>query len=237
MKNKSHKKTFKPLNLPVVIAVAVLCGLSLALFFIHQDKVEKAELAAVESRLEAERQAAEADENLVSEQEYYNQMADEYIAKLPADKQLLARLVDSVNHHLLYYETGDRPSCYIFDLESLTTSVLFGGENGFYCDTKLVIIGNIRQHMRVDDIVYFVAENRAPETDETNAVVVFSMDIFTHELRFLDSGFAARLDEPDQLIVGHSTFLYYNLFTGENVYDKTAVTYSLPSLKIVSMVY
>ncbi len=222
-----HNAERNPLNLTVVITVAILCALSLTLFFIRRDRDESAAAAAREARLAAEEQAREASEATFSEQEYYNQMADEYISMLPSDKQLLARLVDSVNHHIVYYETGDRPSCYLFDLESLTTSVLFGGEKGFYCDTKLLIIGAIRQQIRVGDIVYFIAGNQAPETDETNAVVVFSMDLFTHELRLVDSGFDAIFSEHDKLTIGHSRLVYHSLFTGENHYEHTSVTYSL----------
>lgn len=215
-------------NWTVVGAVALLCAVSLTLFFVLHSRSDAArQEAQLRQQLEADaaedRAAATAAEIL-----YYEQEADEYIASLPADKQLLARVVDSANHYIVYFERSEHPSCYLLDLESHTTSVLFGGENGFYCDTKLLIVGTIHDWMQVGDIVYFVADNRAPEASEHNAVVVFSLNLSSHALRYVDTGFEATFIQPDQLRIGHATLLYYSLFTGENVYGETTVTRRLP---------
>lgn len=211
-------KAQKPkINWPVVIAVTLLCGASLALFFIQRERSMPAEQPVADTV---------ADEEPFDELGYYGQVADEFLATMPEDKRVIATLIDSVNHHILYFEGTDRPSCYSYDLESLTTSVLFGGENGFYCDTKLLIIGTIRDWLLVDDVVYFIAGNRAPEANEISKVLVFSMNVYTKELRYIDGGYDAAFRNGESILVGKATLLYHSLFTGEDVYDKTVVQYN-----------
>lgn len=215
------------LNWPVVIVVTALCAISMVLFFVQNTRKQKNDLRLQE--MQADTCVELADTLYQSEIEYFSQEADEYIATLPSDKQLVARLVDSVNHHLIYFETSNHPSCYILDLETYTTEVLFGGENGFYCDTKLLIVGTIRDWMRLGDMVYFIADNRAPEAAEPENVHVFALNIASRQLRYVDSGYDAVFRRPDQLYVGRATLLYHSLFTGEEIYDRTTETIVLLS--------
>lgn len=210
------KKT--KLNWPIVIAVTLLCGASLTLFFIQRERQTTVEQIVIDTV---------ASEEPFAELDYYGQVADEFLATMPDDKRVIATLIDSVNHHILYFESTNQPSCYCYDLESLTTSVLFGGINGFYCDTKLLIIGTIRSWMLFGDEVYFIAENRAPETDVTSKVHLFSMNIYTHQLQYIDTGFDAAFRNDSTIVVGKASLIYHSLFTGEDVYDQTTVTYQL----------
>ena len=218
----SHNNSRK-INIPVVLAVTVLCALSLVFFFSarrHAGPVSEIDSTIVPDSS----QAALAGDD---EQAYYLQQADEYLALLPADKRIVATLIDSVNHHIVYFETSSHPSCYCYDLESLTTEVLFGGENGFYCDTKLLIAGTIRHFRQSGDWVWFIADNRAPEADIPNAVLVFALNLYTHQLHFFASGADAAFDADGHLILQQATLLYHSLFTGENVYDFHNATYNL----------
>lgn len=213
-------------NWPVVLAVTALCAVSMTLFFIQNHSSHNSAHNPVAPTADTEPSSSQ--DWLLSDLDYYNQVADEYIDDLPSDKTLIARLVDSTMHHIVYFETTNHPSCYIFDLESLTTDVLFGGEEGFYCDTKLLIVGTIHQWMRLNDLVYFIADNRAPETSLPNAVLVFALNLRNRQLSFIDNGSEAEFRQPDRLRISHATLLYHSLFTGEDVYDQTTVTVQLP---------
>ncbi len=226
-RQKSKSPVVATLNWPVIAAVALLGALSLVLFFAGRARQEAAREVALQAARADTAAARERAADVEGELEYFNQEADEYIASLPADKLLVARMVDSVNHHLVYFEASDCPSCYIFDLETLTTEVLFGGENGFYCDTKLLMVGTIRQWMRVGDTVYFIAANRAPEANEPVAVYVLSLDLPSRAVGYVDSGSDAEFLPPDRLRISHATLLYHSLFTGEDVYSHTTVTRQL----------
>ena len=224
----TNKKSPYNLNIPVVLAVTLLCALSLLLFFYsrsHADPVVPSPLG--EGCREAEGCVPPSNSSDLSDIAYYTQQADEYIALLPADKRIVATLIDSVNHHLVYFETSSHPSCYCYDLESLTTQVLFGGENGFYCDTKLLIAGTIRSFRQSGDWVWFIADNRAPETDIPNAILVFALNLYTHQLHYFASGSDAAFNADGRLILQQATLLYHSLFTGENVYDFHNATYNL----------
>ena len=210
-------KTFK-INWPIVIIVTILCGASLVLFFLWQERQSNVLQPVVDTV---------ADEEPFVEQDYYSQLADEFLVTLPEDKRVIATLIDDTNHHILYYESSAQPSCYLYDLESLTTSVLFGGENGFYCDTKLLMIGTIRDWMRSGDWIVFVASNRAPEADYPASVIVFSLNVYTHGLRYIDTGSDAFFDEGKILTVKKAVPLFRSFFTGEEIYSETSVQYEL----------
>ena len=81
--------------------------------------------------------------------------------------------------------------------------------------------------MLFGDEVYFIAENRAPETDVTSKVHLFSMNIYTHQLQYIDTGFDAAFRNDSTIVVGKASLIYHSLFTGEDVYDQTTVTYQL----------
>ena len=117
---------------------------------------------------------------------YYSDVASQFLGSLPDDKEAVAVIIDSTNHHIIYVEKNDVPSCYLYDLETLTTRVLFGGEYGFYCGTKLVIAGHIDSWRRYGSTLFFIAGNRAPEVGYANAAMVFSLDVISHDVSFLD---------------------------------------------------
>ena len=202
-----------------------MCALSMALFFVI--RARDAAGAEVAVQMAPQDTLPTVQETQFSELEYYNQQADEYLSLLPSDKRVIATLVDSLNHHIVYYETSQRPSCYSYDLESLTTEVLFGGADGFYCDTKLLIIGTIHEWRQSGDWVWFIADNRAPEADVPNAIVVFALNLFTHQLHYFAHGSAAGFDTDGRLILQQATLLYHSLFTGENVYDYSNTLYDI----------
>ena len=163
----------------------------------------------------------------IPELQYYEELADEFETSLPTDKRVVARLIDSANHHIIYFETTTAPSCYCYDLETLTTSVLFGGEMGFYIDTKLMILGNITSWMRVGDWVAFIATNRAPETSFPIAVHVFKLNLFDYSLKYIATGASAYFTDEGQVVVNKAKLLYRSLFTEEDVYTTAPMTFSL----------
>ncbi len=215
-------------NIPVVSVVAAVCGAALILFFLFYEKPQNGTVLNGSALTDApEYPAGAPDSESVSEVDYYNRIADEYLSTLPADKTVVARLVDDTNHRIYYIEKSNTPSCYVLDLDKQTTTVLFGGEQGFYCGTKLLIIGTIRSWKRVGSIIYFVADNRAPETDYSTATVVFFANLHTHELQYLDKGADAYFPDDNHLVLNRAILLYPGIFSGENIYSKVPVTYEL----------
>lgn len=210
------------INIPVVAAVALLSAAALTLFFIRHQRdlpVPTVPDSALLQPLDTTAPTSELD--------YYGQLADEFLATMPQDKIILLTLIDSVNHHILYTETSNQPSCYLYDLESLTTSVLFGGENGFYADTKLIIPGAIQQWRVAQPWIIFIARNRAPETDYTNQTLVFSLNVDSHQMRLIDTGAQASFSNDSTLTVTHAELLYHSIFSGDDVYDESTTTYRL----------
>lgn len=164
-------------NYKVIIPVVVMCTLSLAIFFVsHSDR--RVEFVVANADVE--------DTDTYDETAYYIQQAEEFVTTLPSDKAVVASLVDKNNHHVIYYETTLHPSCYIYDLETMTTSVLFGGEEGFYIGTKLLILGSIRECNRMGDYAIFVATNNAPEAVDAGELHVFMMNLRDHSLKYVD---------------------------------------------------
>lgn len=209
---------FTPVNVPVVIIVAILCALSMTLFFLQRQHREEPVVDVADS--------AEQEEPF-DELAYYNQLAGEYLSALPMDKRVVATLIDSVNHCIVYYETSSHPSCYSYDLESLTTMVLFGGENGFYVGTKLLIVGSIQEWRRIGDRVVFVASNRAPGVEYPEKTLVFSMNLYSHQLAFLYCVAEAGFVDDTHLSVVTARFLFRNFLTREPVYNQTEKTLEL----------
>lgn len=214
---KKQKKA--PFNASVVLAVALLCGAALVLFFLSQRAAEPAlSVPPRPSNVQAED---------YDEQAYYHEVADAFLKTLPADKTPLLRLIDDTNHYLFYCEQGNAPSCYVYDLDRQTTSVLFAGENGFYCGTKLLIIGRIESWKQVGRLLFFVARNRAPEANFTSAVVTFYADVYTRKLSFLDIGSGAYFPDDTHMVVNKAALLYPGFFTLDDIYSITPVTYRL----------
>ena len=168
-----------------------------------------------------------ADTDSFDEMAYYEQMAEEFVSMLPGDKQVIVKLIDGTNHHILYYETTECPSCYCYDLETQNTSVLFGSEDGFYIDTKLLILGKIMDCIRVDDWAVFVATNTAPEAGFDNAVHTFGLNILDHSMVYISTGASAYFPNDTQLVVTRMTWHYRSLFTNEDYYGTEAITYDL----------
>jgi|GEM_PF-2502713 hypothetical protein len=206
------KVKFTPINIPIVSIVATVSCLAMVLFFVLNRRQAEPPVVVADT--------VESEEEPFDEIAYYNQLASEYIETLPMDKCIIATLIDSVNHNIVYYETASHPSCYSFDLETLTTTVLFGGENGFYVDTKLLIVGTIKKWERIDDRIVFIASNVAPGADYPEETFVFSMNIYTHQMAFVACVADADFVDNGQVRLRTARLLYRNLFTGEGVYDE-----------------
>ena len=212
------KNRFTSLNLPVVLTVATLCGIAMVLFFIrHGREMSAAEVEVADTIVEEP----------FDEIAYYHQLADEYDMLIPSDKRVVARLIDSVNHQIVYFESGSRPSCYSYDLESQTTSVIFGGSNGFYVGTQLLMLGSIDSWQRVGNRIVFIAENNAPEAEYPSAYEVFSIDLYTHSMEFIDRGAAAYFPDSNHVTIVSAQLIYRKLFSDEPVYNETSYTRSL----------
>ncbi len=210
------------INIPVVVTVALLSAAALTLFFLSRQRNMPAQPAPDSSLLQPVDTTPQT-----SELDYYGQLADEFLATMPQDKIILLTLIDSVNHCILYTESTNQPSCYLYDLESLTTKVLFGGENGFYADTKLIIPGAIRQFKHHGNWIHFIADNRAPQTDYSNQTIVFSLNVESHQVQLIDTGAQATFPDDSTLNVTHATLLYHSIFSGDDVYDESTTTYRL----------
>jgi len=211
-----------------VLTVAALCAVALLLFFIQQGRRgERLATLAIEDSSSIVDSAILMEDDKYDEELYYLAVAEQYASMIPADKVILARLIDTVNHHIAYCETGYRPSCYLFDLETLTTEVIFGGDNGFYADTKLLIVDSIRAWRLIDNNVYFVATNGAPGSSYVDSTLVFSVDLQSRRLSPVDVGTDAYFRGERQLLVGHASLLYRSFFTGEAVYSETVTTVNL----------
>ena len=209
---------FTPINWHVVLPTTLLCAVTMVLFFASRHRTPDAPVIAVVDTIEQED---------YSELEYYNQMADDYLATLPADREVIARLIDEENHYIYYFECTDHPSCYSYDLESLTTSVLFGGEAGFYSGTKLLIVGTITDGHRVGDRIYFVARNHAPEAAYANAIVVFSLHLFSRQTEYVTSAAGAYFSDSTHMVIQRAKVQYVSLFTDEPVYTTEPITIEL----------
>lgn len=205
-------------NYSVIAAVAIVCSAAMILSFSRLHSLADRAIAA---------DTTPVVDTHFDELDYYNQVADEYLPTLPADKALIARMVDEDNHYLFYYEKGDIPSCYIFDLETLTTSVLFGSEKGFRCDTTLVLAGRIQDWRRNGNMVTFVATNRASDAGYINAELVFSVNLVTRELFFIANGADAYFPDNYHVTVNKAKLNYHSVYSGEDVYIKTPYTYTL----------
>lgn len=214
------KKTKKaPFNVSVVLVVTLLCSAALVLFFLAQSHDDSSVSVPTRPSLAAS--------DVFDERAYYNEAADAFLKTLPEDKIPLLKLVDDTNHYLFYCEKGDAPSCYVYDLDRQTTTVLFAGENGFYCDTKLLIIGQIESWKHVGRLLFFVARNRAPEANFTNSAVAFYTDVYTRKLSFLDVGASAYFPDDTHMVVNKAVLLYPGFFSMEDIYSVTPVTYRL----------
>jgi len=214
-----------PINWNIVGTVALLCAVSLTLFFAGRGR----------DRTPAEAVVTSASDSLPSDTysdlDYFKEEAVQFEALLPLDKEIIVRLIDSVNHHIIYIEKDDMPSCYSYDLETLITSVLFAGEYGFYCGTKLLIPGKITDWKIVDGTIVFVAMNREPEAKYENATVVFSMDLHDHQLRYIDSGNRAFFVGDNYISIVKAQLLSRNFFFGEDRYREFTVNYELSPQK------
>ncbi len=212
---------FTPINVPVVATVALLSGLSMVLFFVHQNRHTVAEPVAEDTVVY---------EEPFDEIAYYSQVAGQYLSSLPMDKRVIATLIDSQNHNIVYYETTSHPSCYSYDLESLTTSVLFGGDNGFYAGTKLLILGTIQEWCRVGDNVFFIASNRAPAIEYPEETLVFSLDLSSRKLRFHRCVAEAHFVDGDAVSLVVANMMYHKLFSGDPVYSTAEVVEKLETM-------
>ena len=197
----------KNINIPIVLTVAALSSLSMVLFFV--DRQKNVDVAPVVQPVETD------STDMIDEIDYYNQVADEFIATLPLDKRVIARLVDDLNHHVMYYESALRPSCYLYDLESMTTSVVFGGGNGFYIDTRLLIVGTVTECRRIGEWAVFICTNDAPEATLMNAAIAFRLNVYSHEMVYIGEGSSIKFISDEQLDVEEAYVEYVSFFAGE----------------------
>lgn len=213
------------INWRVVGAVALLCCLSLALFFVQRGSTE--DPMSVADTVVADTGTMDN----YSDRDYYAEVANDFSSKLPSDKEIVATLIDDSCHYVVYYEKNSAPSCYLYDLETLTTEVLFGGENGFYAATKLLILGEVKCWQRVGNEIFFVAGNRAPESDYPSAILVFSLHLMSHKLTYIDVGANAYFPDPAHLVVIKAQLLHRNFFSNEDTYRQYAKTFELATVE------
>lgn len=233
------------LDFKVVVPVALMSLVSLVLAFVPHHTSGNRQIVDSTFQQDSIDEAIEFEDDAV----YFDQLAEEFISMLPSDKRIIAKLIDAQNHKVIYYETTENPSCYCYDLETQNTSVLFGshaswytgGETptgssahsdylesqGFYIDTKLLILGKITNCQRVGDKAVFIATNQAPQTGYENAVHTFELNLNDHSMRYIATGASAYFSNDTQLVVNHAQLLYRSLFTDEDVFTTAPTVYNL----------
>lgn len=215
-------KKEEPVNWFLVTAVALICGVSLTLFFVNRNRTAINADVAVDTSL-----ADSSDLDLFNDCDYYEEVAAQFIANLPSDKELIAKLIDDKNHHIIYLERSSAPSCYIYDLETLTTAVLFSGQYGFYCGTKLLMTAEITDWKRLGNTVIFISGNRAPDANYSNAALVFTLELYTHDLEYVDFGSRAYFADSTRLVVFKTRELPSSLPFDNSTYEEFPITYQL----------
>lgn len=214
------------INIPIVFSVAAICGAAMTVFFVNEHKKNIASLQFEDTISEKVCTHVLTQEEL----DYYNDVASDYLKTLPDDKTVMEVLINDSIHHIYYFEKSFAPSCYAFDLESLTTSVLFGGVGGFYIDTKLLIVGSIIDWRRVGNNFVFIARNRAPEVDDTNNVLIFAVGMFDQSRLFIDNASEAYFTDDNHVLANYAKLLYQDQTSGRGVYSKYSVTIDLSKL-------
>jgi len=217
--HKANKN--KKVNVPVVLTVTAICGTALLLFFLTWRPPVDLQPVATADMAVADTAAP------LSEREYYQQEAQEYLQMLPADKEPLLQLINDSCHCLLYCERGAFPSCYAYDLDLRTTEVVFGGSNGFYCDTKLLMLDSIVAWKHVDNLLVFVGSNCAPRHDFTNAAVAFYLNVHSRRMTVIDYGSSAYFASDSTLVVNKAKKVYPGLLGFSPIYSVTPSTWSL----------
>lgn len=212
--------------------------ISLVVAFVPNHKRNNQQLLADSSQLDSVCEIIELEDDVV----YYDQVAEEFIAMMPSDKRIIAKLIDAQNHKVIYYETTENPSCYCYDLETQNTFVIFGSDagwdagissdgffepSGFYIDTKLLILGKIIDCRRVGDKAVFIATNKAPGVNYEKAVHTFELNLNDQSMRYIAFGASAYFNDNKQLVVNRAKLLYRSLFTNEDVYTTAPTVYEL----------
>jgi len=211
---KSRRR--KSVNIPVVLVVALLSTAAVVLFLLFRTPEPEP----------LPQQLPEPEEPF-DEVAYYNEEADGYIRTLPADKTVVARRIDSDNHRIYYIERSQFPSCYIYDLDTRTTSVLFGGPEGFDCDGHLVSVSAIHDWIQVGTRIFFVAQNGAFGGDYTTSTLVFGIETEGNFFSYVDFGSDAYFNDSTHVTVIKAKLQYRSFFTQEDIYSKVPVVYSL----------
>jgi len=160
---------------------------------------------------------------------YYHMEADEFAQLLPADKVVLTSRIGDSAHCVYYTETTASPSCYVYDLDTRTTRVLFGGSKPFECEGWQLKLKSLKEWRLVGSRLFFVYNSDAPDVDYTTSVVAFGVDIDTDSLFFIDYGADAYFGNDDRLVVikaqlQHRSFLN---FFGEDTYITAPIEYEL----------
>ncbi len=177
---------------PAIVIVATLCLIVLTVFFVSRSRQSDPLPAVVCDSL--------PDDSL-DDFVYYQMEADEFARMLPADKVVLTRRIDDSAHCVYYTEKSTAPSCYVYDLDTRKTRVLFGGSKSFDCEGRMLKLKTLKAWCSVENRLYFVFASDAPDAGYDNAVVVFGVDIQTDRLYFIDYGTDARFDGNDRVVV------------------------------------
>lgn len=162
--------------------------------------------------------------------EYYNTEASEYLKMLPSDKKILSLLINDSCHHIFYYERSKTPSCYVYDLESLTTSVLFGSEAGLQADDTMLYVGSIIDWRRIGDNFVFIARNRDEAASFGDAVIIFSVGMYDNSKHFLDYAARAQFTDDSQITATYVKMPEGDNASGEGEYSKYSVEMDLSKL-------
>lgn len=204
----------KPLNLPVVVSVFAVAALAVFLVIAY---CPSPQLAVPEPVVEPE--------PVFDEVGYYNDEAALFEAALPADKEVVAQRIDSVNHRLYYIEHSDFPSCYSYDLDNRLTSVVFSGSDGFEADSMAFTIRKLDDWRWKDNCLYFVARNGMPNRNYTNETLVVWVNTDGDVFHYLDFGADAYFTDESHLVVVKAKFLHRKFFSSEDVYTQAPKTY------------
>lgn len=216
----SKQKKQGSIHWPTVTLVAVVAAAVLLLFFLDPNRQPQPPVVAAVDTVA---------DNPLDDIVYYYMEADEFAKLLPADKVVLASRIDDTSHYVYYTETTTAPSCYVYDLDTRTTSVLFGGSKPFDCDGQMLKLKSLKDWRLVGDRLFFVFNSGADDVDYTSTVVAFCVDIPTERLFYINSGADAYFATDDRLIVikaqlQHRSFLN---FFGEDTYITAPIEYQL----------
>lgn len=161
------------------------------------------------------------------EEAYYNNEADHFLRTMPDDKSVVACRIDDKYHYVCYVEKTALPSCYLYDLETCTTSVLFSGSEGVDTEGGKLTIKTAKSWQTRENNVVFIAENGNEEVDYTNQIIVFVADIENASFALVDYCADAYFTDEEHINVVKAQLKYRSFFTGKDVYTQYSQTYKI----------